>query len=439
MERHTNRVINVCFSHDSKRLAVAAGGGDFNYTQEGEIRVWEIEDSEPEPILKTTAFLKLQRRGVSVAFSRDDSRLFIGLNGKVLIWDPWNDRVTRTMAVRGTVSSVAFTPDGSRLVAGTQGKDVYVWNFRAGSEPRTLQADSNNVFDVELSNDGKQLITSGKDRSIKFWDRSTGKLTKQLRGQSGSVLDIALSPDGRRLVSTARSDDSSVTDNGCILVWDTRKEMALFELKGHTRFSSTVAFSPDGMFIASGSWDGATKLWDARTGEQVNHWLSEHPILSVQFSANGQQVAAGDAMGKAVLFDVKPSDPKSGQPRLTLLGHTGAIRSIAFSPNGRSLATASSDRSIKLWDAKTGKELRTLKGHLAHIDCVAFSPDGTRLISGGGYQDCLIKLWDTATGSEVLTLSGHSNGITGVLLSPDGETLISSSRDGTVKLWDGSR
>ena len=119
---------------------------------------------------------------------------------------------------------------------------------------------------------------------------------------------------------------------------------------------------------------------------------------------------------------------------LTLKGHSSYVLSVAFSPDSKRLASASWDKSIKLWDTVTGTELLTLKGHSRGVYSVAFSPDGKRLASGS--DDATIKLWDTATGTELLTLKGHSSVVHSVAFSPDGKSLASGSWDKTVKLWD---
>ena len=124
----------------------------------------------------------------------------------------------------------------------------------------------------------------------------------------------------------------------------------------------------------------------------------------------------------------------SSQVRLTLRGHKKSVYSVAFSRDGKTLASGSDDNTVKLWDAATGQELRTLGGHSSFVLSVAFSPDGKTLASGS--DDNTVKLWDAATGQELRTLGGHSSFVLSVAFSPDGKTLASGSFDKTVKLWD---
>ena len=426
LEGHTNRIINVCFSRDSKYLAVASGGGDFNYTREGEVRIWDINTAT------SIARLDLKGRASAVAFSRDDSRVVVGLYGKALIWDPSSSKITREMRVRGRVNSIGFSHDESQIVVGTSNKEIHRINYDVGTETRTTQADAQSVYDAAFTTDGKHFITGGSDAIIKFRDRKTGKVTKQLKGHTHSILGLAVSPDGTRLVSTARTNNNS-KDAGSLRVWDVTTEKTLFELKGHTRFARKVAFSPNGKLIASAGLNIEAIIWDADSGREIRRLLGSATIHVVQFAKNGKYVATGDSDGNVDLWRLD-----NGGHVLKMSGHTSQIHDIAFDPNSQVLASASRDDTIKLWHIKTRKELHTLKGHIADVSCVSFSPDGKRLVSGGKRHDNMVKLWDTTSGLEVLTLSGHSNGVTSVDFSSDGHFILSTSLDGTIKRWDGS-
>jgi WD40 repeat protein len=199
----------------------------------------------------------------------------------------------------------------------------------------------------------------------------------------------------------------------------------LLTLRGHAGPVNGVVFSPDGKRLASAGDDGAVKVWDAVTGQELLTLRGRH---GVAFSPDGRRLALADATA------VRVCDATTGEEVLTLRGHTGRVFTVEYSPDGKRLASVSVDGTAKLWDAATGQELLTVRGHLGNVLGVAFSPDGKRLASAG--DDGAVKVWDATTGQELLTLLGHGQAVDSVTFSPDGKRLASAGRDRTVKLWD---
>ena len=200
---------------------------------------------------------------------------------------------------------------------------------------------------------------------------------------------------------------------------------------GHTFDVYSVAYSPDGRTILSGSRDRTLKLWDVATGREIRTFIGHTDLIwgGVAYSPDGQKVLSGSVDKTIKLWDIM-----TGRVIRTFTGHNNVVSGIAFSPDGRRIASCSWDRTIKIWETETGRIIRTITGSREQLTSVAFSPDGKYVLSGG--RDYKIKLWDAKTGRKNRTFSGHKNWIIQVAFSPDGKQVLSSSWDLNAKLWD---
>jgi uncharacterized protein (TIGR03067 family) len=208
--------------------------------------------------------------------------------------------------------------------------------------------------------------------------------------------------------------------------------MAILTLMGHSQMIMGVAHSPDGKQLASASYDGTVKIWDAVTAKEI-FTLKGHTnaVTSVAYSPDGQQLATGSND-----MSIKLWNAVNGQEIPVLMGHTAAILSVAFSPDGKRLASTSSDQTAKVWEIEGSQELQTLKGDTQGILRVVFSPDGKQLASTGQHFKRTVQMWDSTSGQETVTLMGHRSPVRSVAFSPDGKRLASASTDGSVVIWD---
>ena len=242
------------------------------------------------------------------------------------------------------------------------------------------------------------------------------------------VTSLAFSPDGKTLMSGSLDKT--------IRLWDTSTRNAIGEpLRGHEESIGSIAFSPDGKTLASASGDKTIRLWDTSTWKASGEPLRGHEetIGSIAFSPDGKTLMSGS--GDKLLIRVWDivNHRLLGEP---LRGHEQAITSVAFSPDGKTLASASKDKTIRLWDTSTWKASgEPLRGHEERVWSLAFSPDGKTLASAS--NDKTIRLWDTSTWKAIgEPLRGHDREVTSVAFSPDGKTLASASYDGTSESYD---
>ena len=287
------------------------------------------------------------------------------------------------------------------------------------------------VNSIAISCDGNTLASGSDDKTIRLWDLSSKQLLASLTGHSQAVKSVAFSPDGEMLASA--SDDKTIK------LWNLNTHREIYTLVGHSRGVKSVVFCPgDGGILASGSWDKTIKLWNMSIGREIctltGHQLQ---VSAVAFSPISPYLASA-SFDRTIRLWKLPLDFASKKefencPCYTLSGHTWAVLTVAFSPDGKILASGSDDNTIKLWDANNGQLIHTLLGHSWSVVALTFSTNGETLISGS--CDRTIKLWRVSTAEEIATFSGHVDSVSAVAVSPVAQLIASGSRDKTIKLW----
>ncbi len=248
-----------------------------------------------------------------------------------------------------------------------------------------------------------------------------------LTGHTDAVRSVAISPDGMLVASGSRDKT--------ILLWDLATHQPIGgPLHGHTGWVNTLAFNPNGSMLASGSADGTVRRWDLTNGTEIGSPLIRHEdaVWSVAFSSNGELIASGSADATVVLWNARTGS-MIGEP---LVGHSDAVYTVAFSPDGKLLASGGADATVMLWDTTTRTPVGTpLEEHQNWILSIAFNQQGTLLASSD--VDGMIVFWDTTTWKSVRRIiTNHTGYIRSLAFSPDGTLVASSSDDGTIMLWD---
>ncbi|HTL16472.1 MAG TPA: protein kinase [Patescibacteria group bacterium] len=308
-----------------------------------------------------------------------------------------------------------------------RGFEWYYWQRQLHLPLKTL-VHSSNVTAAAFSPDSSRMVTTSEAGIAQIWETATGRRLATFAGNGVPIYSVAFSPDGRWIANGAwvtNSDQAKVAT-----VWEAATGRLLFTLQGHTGSVWSVAFSPDGRRMVTGSEDRTAKVWDLASGRAI-FTLKGHQerVWSVAFSPNGQWIVTGSLDQTAKLWDAT-----TGRELRTLRGHGDRVWGAAFSPDSQRVVTGSGDTLAKVWEVSSGRELLTLQGHKAGVGTVAFSPDGQRIATGSA--DRTIKIWDAVTGRELATLKGHTSHLISVAFSPNGKLLLSASADKTAKLWE---
>ncbi len=272
-----------------------------------------------------------------------------------------------------------------------------------------------------------QLAVGTDDGVIRLWDLSTGT-RRVLKGNVGTVLTLAFSPDGKQLASAGGDSDNFVFD---VVLWNVGEGRIVATFKGHFNTISSVAFSPNGKILASAAADNSIRLWDAPSGkpQEITRLQGDRAFHAIAFHPKDNVIVSGGADEMVRIWDVA-----SGKARI-LKGHDGAVLTVAMSPDGKTVASASSDNDvIKLWDVATSRNTANLAGHQTEIRAVAFNHDGTYLVSGSA--DGVLKLWGVAAGKCLASLEKHPGELHAVVFRPDGRSTASGHKNQKIVVWE---
>ncbi|AFY99759.1 serine/threonine-protein kinase [Calothrix sp. PCC 6303] len=249
-------------------------------------------------------------------------------------------------------------------------------------------------------------------------------LANTLTGHAEAISSIAITPNGETIASGSHDQT--------IKLWNSQTGKLIRTIYGHTLPVSAVAISPDGQQLVSGSLDETIKQWELNSGKQIRSLKTDGYVAwnnAIAITKDGQTLATGGTDKTIRLWNFT-----TGQRLRTLYGHNLPVLSLAISPNSQTLASGSTDRTVRLWNITSGQQTQSISVHTGWVTAVAFTPDNQTLVSGS--LDKSIKVWKVNTGELVKTLAGHSYSVLSLAVSPDGKILASGGLDGEIRLWN---
>ena len=404
MTGHTDWVRSIAWSPDGRLLASAGRWRD------NTIIIWDARSGEKVKEIKGPGWHE------SIAWNPDSRRLAVisTKSQTVKIWDTVTGKEVQELP---GYAGLAWSPDGEHLTTCDKQGATAVWNADTGEKVFDLRGLTTDVTFAAWSPDGKLIASGGLDKTVRVWDAVTGQELSTLRGHTSAVLWVAWRPDGQRIVSSGR---------GAIKVWNLTTAKPAIDLRGHRSHVKSVAWHPGGNRLISTGIDRTIRIWDA-TGKQTG------------FLGADEQ---------------RRDRPVSGKLPPALV-HENLVTAAVYSEDGKFAASASWDKTVKVWDVNTTRVIYTFQGHTDKVNAIAWHPTLPRLASGS--RDGTVKVWNSSTGQVALTLyadtgplkyedqEGHKvtwsgrtdwNDVLCVAWTRDGRYVAAGSRNGTVRVWD---
>jgi eukaryotic-like serine/threonine-protein kinase len=408
----------VTVSADGRWLAVVRPGDPSDAKDRG-VELWSIALGSMKKFLQHEQQVRL------IQFSPTSRSLAVADGeGGVELWE-WETDERRSIKAHGLpVQSLAFSADGETLATGAHDESIKLWEVRTlAQQPRRLDGQVGAAWSLAFSPDQRFLVSGSRDAPISFWDLRAHQPPVAITNVNAEkVGNFSFSPDARLIASGCKDNQ--------VRIWDTASLAEKHHLRG---VGYVVAFSPDGQELLVADIAGAAYWWDfiRNTRRRVPNYDQLGEITSVEFTADRRIAGLGHKSGQVQLLEIA-----TGRIVGTYQGHSDAVLSITFTPDGLAFASGGRDKKIRLWDvAVTNHSRQVCAEHKGGVAALAISHDGRRMVSGCTANS--IKFWDLRQLDRSLgARTWHRSGIRSLAFSPDGERVASGSEDHTVRLWD---
>lgn len=404
-------LVAIAFSLSGRHLAVAS------WEVDKMAAIWETDGWKGPETFETEGD-EVYKAGQAIAFSPDSKLVAAGGKDSVVrIWNVESKKLVHKLNGHSKwVNGVAFAKDGKTLASVSTDQSLRLWNVSTGAGSAVLLGHTNSVNSVAFYQD--QIFTVSGDGSVKRWRDVAASDNWKI---DASTYGIDFSADGRQMASASWL--------GKLRVWNAATGQVVQEWAGHAASANAAAFDAAGKRLVTVGNDGKIKLWETASAKELRtlETVSGVQLVSVGFTADGKQVFSAANGERARLWNAETGDVMLEFP------HVGGVHYVALSPDGKLAATGGSDGTVKVWQLSDGKLLGTFAGQRSRITCLAFSPDSRWVAAAIGRNGVV---FDAATQRRSIVLNGHDESVNGIAFSKDGKRVITASSDMTYKLWD---